>query len=194
MRKTIINKHNWSLIFDINEANIQNDIAFLNALWQYVLKSRNISRMVPTCKICHQHGEFTFEGFGGIKKIGDGVMFIPIGNKEMYITSDIVFHYFYIHGLAPTQKFREAVLFGAKPQSEEYAKMVKRYYKNRIPIVDKSLKCPYCGKKFKGDIGFAKGNEGDVVIHHNTLNYLRSEPEWMMICYKCLHCFEMQEY
>ena len=74
MRKTIINKHNWSLIFDINEANIQNDIAFLNALWQYVLKSRNISRMVPTCKICHQHGEFTFEGFGGIKKIGDGVM------------------------------------------------------------------------------------------------------------------------
>ncbi len=40
---------------------------------------------------------------------------------------DSVFRYFYVHRIAPSKKFRNAVIYGAKPESEEYIAKVNRF-------------------------------------------------------------------
>ena len=53
--------------------------------------------MLPFCEICHERGKFKFEGLGGIKRLGNRVMYIPINDSELYIVPEILFHYFYVH-------------------------------------------------------------------------------------------------
>ncbi len=86
--------------------------------------------MLPFCEICHERGKFKFEGFGGIKRLGNRVMYIPMNDNELYVVPEIIFHYFYVHKMLPVQKFRDAVFSGPKPESDRYIEMVKPYYYN----------------------------------------------------------------
>ena len=89
MKNIMIGKDNINFIMDFSKDRTVIDQEFLEALWQYVLYSRNISRIAPECKICSSqgnHGDFTFEGFGGIKKVGNGVVYIPISKDELYLS------------------------------------------------------------------------------------------------------------
>ena len=97
------------------------DIKFLNALWQYVLFGRDSwLRIMPICRIGFCNLDFTFQGLGGMKRIELGWIYIPVDNDKLYVIPDIVFHYFYVNRIAPSKKFRNAVIYGAKPKSEEY--------------------------------------------------------------------------
>ena len=66
----------------VNTKENEKDWEFLNCLWQYVLISKNISRTLPKCLYCGYKGEFCFEGFGAIKKVGNGIMYIPDSNDK----------------------------------------------------------------------------------------------------------------
>ena len=46
--------------------------------------------MLPFCEICHERGKFKFEGLGGIKRLGNRVMYIPINDSELYIVPEIL--------------------------------------------------------------------------------------------------------
>lgn len=193
MQVTMIGKDNIGLIMHTECRNRRQDVKFLNALWQYVLYSKNVSRIVPFCKTCHEHGKFTFEGLGGIKKVGDGMMYIPINVEELYIIPDIVFHYFYIHKVRPTKRFRDAVINESKPDSAQYIDQIELYYKPKIIYERGDIVCPCCGKIFYGSLGFTKGEGKDVTVFHKKFikrlfNRDKSEKEELIrICYNCLH-------
>lgn len=66
MKNILIGKDNINFIMDFSKDRTVIDQEFLEALWQYALYSRNISRIAPECKICSKqgnHGDFTFEGY-----------------------------------------------------------------------------------------------------------------------------------
>ena len=69
MLVTRIDESNIHLIMSTTKKSRKRDSEFLNALWQYVLCSKEITRILPFCKICHERGKFKFEGFGGIDSL-----------------------------------------------------------------------------------------------------------------------------
>ena len=109
----------------VNTKENEKDWEFLNGLWQYVLISKNISRTLPKCLYCGYKGEFCFEGFGAIKKVGNGIMYIPDSNDKLYMIPDIIFHYLYIHNMEPTKLFKDMVYSAPKPQTKEYIDIIK---------------------------------------------------------------------
>lgn len=193
MQVTNICKDNVYLIMYADKKVKKRDIEFLDSLWEYVLFSKNVSRILPFCKICHEHGKFIFEGKGGIKKVGDGLMYIPIDNEQLYVIPDIMFHYFYVHKLMPTKIFRDAVMYEAKPKSEQYIRKVKPYYEPEITHMKGNKVCSCCGKVFDGTLGFRKGNEGSVTVFRQNffdkvfMKDRKEEKDLYMICYNCLH-------
>lgn len=193
MKQIKIGKGNINLIMDKKEICKEIDMEFLNALWQYVLFSRNESRTAPFCEICYEHGKFMFEGFGGIKKVGNGNMFIPIKDNKLYIIPDIIFHYFYIHNAKPSSEFRESVIYGVKPDSEEYAEKIKPFYKPRTSFEAMHIKCPHCGMPLESEIAYAKGNSGNVTVYQKKGRMQYREEEFVDICFNCLHYIQFPE-
>lgn len=198
MLVTRIDKCNIHLVMNITKKNRKRDSEFLNALWQYVLFSKRISRRLPYCEICHIHGKFTFEGLGGIKKVGDGLMYIPINDNELYIVPDIIFHYFYTHKMLPTQKFKSAVLSGPKPESERYIEIVKPYYYTFDNDMGWRLVCSNCGKELKGNVIYSKGQSKSVAVYREPLLDIlfptikvAKVNEFTILCYHCLHYQEV---
>lgn len=188
-----IDKDNVNLIMRINQKLKKKDTEFLDALWQYVLFSKSVSRKLPFCIFCHEHGKFTFEGFGGIKKVGGGLMYIPVDNDQLYIIPDIIFHYFYMHRISPTKKFRSAVIHGLKPTSEQYTEKIKTFYKSKT-ILWSHIMCPRCGESIEGPSGFVEGRKGSVAVYRQSFwnsvlqkdRYCQNER--IHICHNCLHC------
>ena len=118
MQAILIKQRNINLIMNVWRVKLIKDTKFLNALWQYVLFGRDSwLRIKPICKI----------GFCGRKRIGTGWIYIPVDNDKLYVMPDSVFHYFYVHRIAPSKKFRNAVIYGAKPESEEYIAKVNHF-------------------------------------------------------------------
>ena len=69
MLVTRIDESNIHLVMNTTKKSRKRDSEFLNALWQYVLCSKEITRILPFCKICHERGKFKFEGFGDRKSV-----------------------------------------------------------------------------------------------------------------------------
>ena len=150
--------------------------------------------MRPFCVFCHEHGKLIFEGLGGIKEVGYGLMYIPVNNDELYIIPDIIFHYFYIHKMSPTKNFRSAVIYGPKPQSRQYTEKVKPFYKSET-ILWSHIICPRCGESIEGPAGFIEGRKGSVSVYRQSFSDMMGvqkgryyENERLNICYNCLHC------
>ena len=184
---------NASLIMNVSQKLKKRDTEFLDALWQYVLFSKSVSRERPFCVFCHEHGKLIFEGLGGIKEVGYGLMYIPVNNDELYIIPDIIFHYFYIHKMSPTKNFRSAVIYGPKPQSRQYTEKVKPFYRSET-ILWPHMICPRCGESIGGPAGFIEGRKGSVLVYRQSfLNRMLQkgryyENERFKICHNCLHC------
>ena len=198
MLVTRIDESNIHLVMNTTKKSRKRDTEFLNALWQYVLFSKRISRRLPYCEKCHIHGKFTFEGLGGIKKVGDGLMYIPINDNELYIVPDIIFHYFYTHKMLPTQKFKSAVLSGPKPESERYIEIVKPYYYTFDNDIGWRLVCSNCGKELKGNVIYSKGQSKSVAVYREPLLDIlfptikvAKVNEFTILCYHCLHYQEV---
>lgn len=189
MKVITIEKDNIDCIMDINKVYENRDNEFINALWQYVLYSNHVSRILPVCEICDRF-EFVFEGFGGIKKVGNGLMYIPVSEEEIYVIKDITFHYFYIHNKVPTQKFRNAVIYGPKPESDQYSKIVETFYKSNIEdkVIWEHKKCMYCKKPFVGTFAFRKGSKRKNISNYeeNCLDKILPR-KYIGICLHCLH-------
>ncbi len=56
------------------------------------------------CRIGFCNPDFTFQGLGGRKMIGQGWIF-TVDNDKLYVMPNSVFHYFYVHRIAPSKKF-----------------------------------------------------------------------------------------
>ena len=196
MLVTKINKNNIHLVMNTNKKSRKRDKKFLNALWRYVLCSKEVSRMLPYCEICHERGKFTFEGLGGMKKVGDGLMYIPINDNELYIVPDILFHYFFKHKMLPAQKFKDAVLSSPKPESEQYIEMIKPYYYSFDKYIGcREGICTNCGKELKGDLIYIKGHNKSVAVHWepfwDVLFPGNNGTTFIVLCYNCLHNQEL---
>ncbi|MFR5193445.1 MAG: hypothetical protein ACLTFZ_12820 [Lachnospiraceae bacterium] len=174
----------------VNTKENEKDWEFLNCLWQYVLISKNISRTLPKCSYCGYKGEFCFEGFGAIKKVGNGIMYIPDSNDKLYMIPDIIFHYLYIHNMEPTKLFKDMVYSAPKPQTKEYIDIIKRvYYVQEILPESEKIKCNYCNKKFKGAIVYKQGKNNSMIkIHrpHYLLQRIIAE-KYVGLCANCFH-------
>lgn len=190
-----INEDNVQMILQPYESSQERDYGFLNALWKYVLFAKNISRILPNCIICNKQEEFVYEGFGGIKKVGNGIMYIPGYKDNIYLAPDILFHYFYSHNIIPTPMFKDIVIHASKPDTNEYKEIVREVYcsTNRCGNVWKSIRCSWCGEIFEGIIAFRIGrNINKVRIYHEKISdkIFRRE-KYVGICLKCLHYTEL---
>ena len=196
MLVTRIDESNIHLVMNTTKKSRKRDSEFLNALWQYVLCSKEITRMLPFCEICHERGKFKFEGLGGIKRLGNRVMYIPINDSELYIVPEILFHYFYVHKMLPAPKFRDAVLSGPKPESDRYIDMVKPYYYNFDKYIGcRGGICSNCGKELEGDLIYSKGRNKSVAVYWEPiLDVLfpnKNVTTFTVLCCHCLHCQEI---
>lgn len=195
MLVTRIDKSNIHLVMNTTQKSRKRDSEFLNALWQYVLCSKEVSRMLPYCEICHIRGKFKFEGLGGIKRIGNRVMYIPVSDNELYVVPEILFHYFYVHKMLPVQKFKDAVLSGPKPESDQYVEMIKPYYYTFDRYIGgrKGI-CSNCGKELKGDLIYSKGRNKSVAVYREPLVDVLFPGDggpFTVLCYYCLHYQEI---
>lgn len=184
-----ISKDNVQLVIQNIQSFEEKDYEFLNALWEYVLFSKNVSRTLPMCTICSELGEFTYEGFGGIKKVGNGMMYIPITEKEVYIVPDILFHYFYSHNAIPTSIFKNAVLYGYKPDTNQYREIIREVYCSGRNNAWESIRCSYCREIFEGSINFRiSKNRGEVRLYHKKFYHqILYREKYVGVCLKCLH-------
>lgn len=163
----------------------------MDSLWRYVLFSENTCRTLPECAICGTHGAFVYEGLGGIKKVGNGKMYIPITEKAIYIIPDILFHYFFSHNAEPTELFRYAVINSCKPDTNQYKELIKEsYYLNRKwSMRGTSIICSHCGSMFEGSIAYKLSkNKGSVKVYKDTfVDKIRNGEKYVGVCIKCLH-------
>ena len=191
MQNIMICRDNINLIMDLKKDRNEIDQEFLDALWQYVLYSRNTSRTAPKCRLCSKQGDFKFNVLGGIKNVGNGLMYIPVNKDELYIIPDVVFHYYYIHNIAPIIKFRNAVVGGVKPDSIQYVDMVKSSYvpKEESVVLWRHIKCDCCGNSFNGCIAFRneKKTQNVKVYQERKFNKIFYKDNYVGVCYKCLH-------
>ena len=194
MKNIMIGKDNINCIMDFSKDRTVIDQEFLEALWQYVLYSRNISRIAPECKICSSqgnHGDFTFEGFGGIKKVGNGVVYIPISKDELYIIPDAVYHYFYVHNIVPVLEFRNAVVYGVKPDNMQYIEIVKSIYvpENQLDNSWEHIKCDCCGNSFNGCIAYRIGDKkrNVKVYQASKRKKMFHKDKYIGVCFECMH-------
>ncbi|MBQ3782565.1 MAG: hypothetical protein II838_03850 [Lachnospiraceae bacterium] len=168
----------------------EKDWIFLNCLWQYVLISKNISRTLPKCSYCGNRGEFTFEGFGAIKKVGNGIMYIPDSEGKLYMIPDIIFHYLYMHNMKPTKLFKDMVYSAPKPQTKEYIDIIEKVYYVQDKLQEsEKIKCNYCNKKFKGVVVYKQGKNNSMVkIHrqHSLIQRIIGE-KYIGLCANCFH-------
>lgn len=187
MKVINITRNNIELIVDLKKTTEEKDNAFLNALWQYVLHSKSITRKIPKCEMCGIYGDFTFEGFGGIKKVGKGMMYILLNDEEVYAVPDTIFHYFYIHGMIPTERFRDAVVNGFNPRDKQYIDKIQGVYCLGNWRENKKIKCRYCGKPYIGTIAYKKGKKRkDVEIYHEKYGYkIFKKDAYFSMCYNC---------
>lgn len=186
-----IERDNIELILQKSQFCEEKDQEFLNSLWKYALFSKSISRTLPTCLICDKFGEFEFEGLGGIKKVGNGIMYIPITDQKVYAVPDILFHYFFIHNVKPTDIFRDAVIHSYKPNTNQYGDILKEiYYLNKKQSrVKKQIRCSNCGELFEGYIAYKLSRKKeDVQIYKNRIfNNIFNREQYIGVCIKCLH-------
>ncbi len=195
MEEKKIGKDNIELVIQGSRSCDEKDQEFLNSLWKYVLFSKNVSRILPTCVVCKKHGEFEYEGLGGIKKVGNGIMYIPITEQEVYTVPDILFHYFFIHNLKPTESFRYAVLHGHKPNTCQYREILKEIIclsEKRSKAIN-SIKCSNCGEIFEGFIAYkVSRRKGDVRVYKDRfVNKMLNKEKYIGVCIKCLHYSEV---
>lgn len=172
----------------------EKDWAFLNCLWQYVMISKNISRTLPECSYCGVKGEFCFEGSGAIKKVGNGIMYIPGPDGKLYMIPDITFHYLYMHPVGPTKFFKDMVYSAPGSQTEEYIEIIKTVYyaQDRLQKFEK-VKCKCCNKRFKGKIVYRQGNKNSMVkmYHRNCLFERIIKGRYAGLCANCFHLTEL---
>lgn len=182
-----INKNNIDLIVEKQVGDGIRDYKFLNSLWQYVLYSKSVSRRLPVCEMCGIQGDFKFEGYNGIKKVGGGMMYIPIGENKIYAISDMMFHYFFIHNMVPTKEFRRAVIEEIKPPQSEYANLVKELYIAKMEPLNTKMKCKYCGRPYIGTTVYRKGSKKkEVVIYdERRRSKLFNKEKYLKMCYYC---------
>ena len=184
-----INNDNVHLIVQENQINEKINNEFINALWKYVLFSRNVSRTMPSCKICHKLDVFEYEGFGGIKEVGNGVMCIPSEAGDVYIIPDILFHYFYSHNLMPTKMFRDAVINGPKPDTQQYGELIREaycLYKKRVQSW-KHINCSCCGEPFEGTMAYVIGRKRKSIHLYHEKFYHGIFRKDVGVCFNCLH-------
>lgn len=191
MRVIEISENNIQLVIQDVQSSEEKDYDFLNTLWEYVLFSKNVTRTLPTCTICNEKGVFKYEGLGGVKKVGNGMMYIPITSKEVYMVPDILFHYFYSHNAIPTLIFKDAILHGYKPNTKQYRDIVKEVYdpNAKHSILWKNVRCSHCGEMFEGSIAFRiSKRRGNVRIFHEKIYHkLLYGEKYVGVCLKCLN-------
>ena len=91
------------------------------------------------------------------------------------------------------EKFRNAVIYGAKPESEEYIAKVKPFYGLKdLRGYENNVICSYYGKPLLGGRAFMKGNQGNVKIYRDSFwkELIKPDdtpPGWVFLCYNCLH-------
>lgn len=172
----------------VNSKEEEKDWMFLNRLWKFVLYSKNISRTLPTCIYCGSKGEFCFEGFGGSKKVGNGVMYIPDA-ENLYIIPDIVYHYLFVHDMQPTDMFRNMIFSAPEPETEEYIEKIKNVYYEQETLLEYDKKCDYCKKKFSGGIVYKqRKNKPKVKIcHPHNLLIGKWDNKYIGLCASCFH-------
>lgn len=159
-----------SLVIDEFENKKPNDDFLLN-LWRYVLFGYNDTRKMPECFYCGSirysgyTGEFTYSGLGGVKSVGMGKMFIISEDcKTIYNIPNVNFHYFFTHGRTPNEKFKNAVLYGPKPGTEKYGKIVSKYFEKILENEKKRFPngtgiCKKCGKMSWFSLAYSKDTD-----------------------------------
>lgn len=169
----------------------EKDWTFLNCLWQYVVISKNICRTLPECLYCGYEGEFCFEGFGAIKKVGNGIIYIPALDGNVYVIPDMVFHYLYMHTVKPTKFFEEMVYSAPKPYTEEYINIIKKVYYERDDRLQEfeKINCKFCNRKFTGKIVYQQGKKNSIIkiYHHNYFFERLKGEKYVGLCANCFH-------
>lgn len=165
----------------------QKDEHFLNELWKYVLLSKNVNRTLPVCKECGNDAEFSFEGFWGIKKVGNGVIFFPTLDGTIYSVPDMVFHILFFHDVEPTDFFRELVAYASSLNTPDYFKQIESvYFVKRMINASNAPKCPACGRNYEGPLAYRQGMQQEKVTVYRADSLLQNTtPKYMGVCDKC---------
>ena len=93
------------------------------------------------CRIGFCNPDFAFQGLGGRKMIGQGWIF-TVDNDKLYVMPNSVFHYFYVHRLAPSKKFH---LSG---WNHDYAPNLADFIIKVNFILNSRLKIIHCSQSF----------------------------------------------
>lgn len=129
-----------------------------------------------------------------------GTAEIRVINSEktvIYAAPNLILHYILNHNYLPPEEFIEAVINGAKPNSEEYATMVANIYNSKKYLTASKLTCPYCDKNYNYVISRIKNqsekNPKIQVIKKTLLLSNDNEccNEFNIICEKCGRMFEI---
>ena len=189
------------------------DKRFIDCLWEYVIFNKNINRSFVTCPFCNENHSFhkmynlknskecklIYNYKGAEVKVGNSMMFIVSGDgKMMYEIPDLYFHFFYEHNLVPKDTFKNIVIHGIKPGTDEYFEKIKKYFLNRKErelikknkLIVKGINCSICEREIQGEIAYRvteKCNEkiSSYICYPNIDS--TEEIKYKYICYMCGH-------
>lgn len=183
------------------------DKKFQECLWKYAIYSKNINRCFVSCPFCNGNNSFrkmsNFKGSktckliysyeGAMIKVGNAIMFIVSEDgKLIYEVPDLYLHFFIEHNMVPNKKFKNAVIYGLKPETEQYYECIKKFLfnKNKEKRIIENKKCSFCGELFQGQIAYKVDPDYKNVItsyESYSQTFLSNKLECKYICYRCGH-------
>lgn len=204
----------WGIQRIIDRKNSENkDMNFIQCLWKYAVFSKNMNRTFISCPFCNDNHSFKkiydvtnytkcnliYAYQDAIIKVGNSMMFIVSENgKLVYMIPDLYFHFFVEHNMIPKEKFRNAVLYGVKPGTEEYFNYIQGIFLNtqekklmsKNKLIISGRRCRFCKTELQGKIAYRilDDYKNQICSYNQQINSkILDGSKYRYICYKCGH-------
>ena len=174
----------------------QGDISdeILKSLWEYIKIPFNRMRGLYCDTILDGQNKVFVANFEGYAiTLGDAeIRVIDEERKIVYASPNMILHYIINHRYYPPQCFIDAVMYGPKPGSDSYSKILiekKHHHTNSM------LECIYC-KDHNTRIGYSYNtnqvNPQNIIITElkNDIKMTQDNRMHRVICRKCGGIFE----
>lgn len=97
--------------------------AFLDRLFEFLVRPTTRTKMPSTCKACQPPREITYckTVSRGARQFSQGFSEARvIGTQVIYVVPDMIYHYITRHGYKPPDDFIDAVFTSPLPRTKEY--------------------------------------------------------------------------
>lgn len=182
---------------NIRRGNVSDE--FLNNLWEYIKCPIHPTRGIYTNKALDKTEGWFKACYNGYEiLLGDAeIRVIDDRRNQVYAAPNLILHYIITHQYVPPDPFVEAVIYGSKPGTEKYSKLIQDIYSD-ANFREGGI-CPFCTSGTYYFLPHMKKNHADdskIQIQNNKIDgAIETKYDayiYRFLCKKCGRIFRME--